>query len=100
MAFPWSPAARTNRSASGAWMIDFRISSNFLKALLRPAPYSHHSVEVKLYLSIQHPAQALNQTGRLMIRLANALNLLKRCSRGHGEGVLVNNLIAGIQFRH
>ena len=35
-----------------------------------------------------------------MIRLANALNLLERCSWGHGEGVLVNNLIAGIQFRH
>ena len=29
-----------------------------MKALLRPAPYSHDSVEVQLYLSIKNPAQA------------------------------------------
>src|SRR5205823_2060135 len=60
----------------------------------------HYLVEMEFDFSIEHPAKAFDQASGLVVRLANADNLLQRRSGGHGEGILVDDLVPGVQLRH
>ena len=55
---------------------------------------------MELDFPIEYPAQTFNQASGLVVRLPNADNLLQGGARGHSKGILVNDLIAGVQFGH
>src|SRR5437660_8486176 len=65
-----------------------------------PVFRGHPAMKMQLHFAVEHAPQSLDQAGRLMIGLADALDLLERRSRGDGEGVLMDDLIARIQLRH
>src|SRR5437773_2237234 len=60
----------------------------------------HNLVKMLLDFPIQHAAQTLDQASRLVVRFADADDLIQGRPRGHSEGVLVNDLIAGVELRH
>ena len=68
--------------------------------LLGPPGDRRDPVELQFHLVIQHPPQAPDQAARLVMRLPQANNLGQRRSGENAECFLMNDLAAGVQFRH
>lgn len=55
-------------------------------------------MKVQLHLTINDAADALDQTARLVVGLADADDVVERFTRGDGEGGLVDDLVSGVKF--
>ena len=57
------------------------------------------SMEMQFYFSIDDSTHTLHQASWFVLILPLKDDLFQRCPRLHGKGRLVNDLIAGIEFR-
>ena len=55
-------------------------------------------MEVQFHLLINDPAQAFDQDGRLVLRLASALDFRQWGSREDGKRCLMDDLVSRVQF--
>ena len=55
-------------------------------------------METELHLTVEHAAQSLHQAIGFMVHFADSHNLVQGRAGGNGESILVDDLVAGVEF--